>query len=96
VTLSSVPAGERNGGFPVVAAVEAGAPAGRAGVRRGDVLLAVEGVSGAVGPDVFAANLRGREGTRVGFVVGRGGEEIGMEATREKVGAERLPEPPCP
>ena len=84
VTLSQVEAGKPLAGYPFIVAVEPSAPAGRAGVARGDILTKVDGTSGADGPDVVAAALRGAAGSRVTFTVDRDGAAKTFDATREK------------
>ena len=61
--------GER-GGRPVVMSVISGAPAEEAGVRSGDIILAVEGVSAErLGPEGIAERVRGLAGTPVTITV---------------------------
>ncbi len=61
--------GER-GGRPVVMSVISGAPAEEAGVRSGDIILAVEGVSAErLGPEGIAERVRGLPGTPVTITV---------------------------
>ena len=61
--------GER-GGRPVVASVISGAPAEAAGVRSGDIILAVDGASAdRLGTEGIAERVRGVAGTKVTLTV---------------------------
>jgi S1-C subfamily serine protease len=70
-------------------AVVADGPLDRAGVQRGDVLLAIDGQSAASG-DVRALvlKLRGAEGTSVDLTVWRDGKEETLTVTRETIDAQ--------
>ncbi len=61
--------GER-GGRPVVMSVISGAPAEAAGIRSGDIILAVDGTSAErLGTEGIAERVRGLEGTEVTLTV---------------------------
>jgi carboxyl-terminal processing protease len=89
---------ERDGHVVVVTPI-AGSPAAVAGLRAGDVLLAVDGVPVAVGTlDDALGRLRGRTGSTVRLEVGRAGEPGPLRFEIERsdvhvntVAAERLP-----
>lgn len=73
---------------PRVIEVRAGSPAERGGVRRGDVLLAIDGKPVREGVDFDIALLQRRPGDRLRLTVGRGGEreaERGGERELERV-----------
>jgi carboxyl-terminal processing protease len=89
---------ERDGRVVVVAPV-AGSPAERAGVRPGDLLLAIDGVALAPGVlDEAIERMRGRAGSTVRLAIGREGEpeplQFHLERSDVQVGtvrASRLP-----
>lgn len=61
-------------------------PAFEAGIRRGDIILAVDGVKYAGSEiDVAAAAIRGRAGTRVKLNILREGQELEFTIRREKI-----------
>lgn len=86
--------GRRNGGLAVLA-VRDGTPARAAGLRSGDVLLKIEGVStqGMLALDA-ADRLRGRAGTAVALSVARTGwaEPKPLTLTRAKPPSDRVSE----
>lgn len=73
-------------GFIEVITPTEGSPAFEAGIRRGDVILAVDGVQyqGAE-IDVAAAAIRGRAGTRVTLDILRDGQELELTIRRAKI-----------
>ena len=77
---------ETEGDDVVVAAPIEGSPADRAGVRSGDVLIAVNGES-VRGEDVseIVERVKGPEGTTVRLTVARGGEERGFSLERAEI-----------
>lgn len=63
-----------------------GAPADRAGLRRGDLILAVDGApTDAMQPSDVRDRLRGRENTRVTITLGRDGQRRDVSVRRERV-----------
>ncbi len=73
-------------GFIEVIAPTEDTPAYEAGIRRGDVILAVDGVSYTGSEiDVAAAAIRGRAGTRVTLTIFRDGQEMEFTLRREKI-----------
>jgi carboxyl-terminal processing protease len=88
----------RDGRIVVAAAIE-GSPAARAGMRAGDVILAVDGQPAqAERPDATIDRLRGTAGSHVRLAVGRTGEPESLQFDLERsevrmhtVRAEALP-----
>jgi len=81
ITLSP----NENGFIEVIAPTE-DTPAYEAGIKRGDVILAVDGVQYAGSEiDVAAAAIRGPAGTRVTLIILRDGQEIEFTMRREKI-----------
>jgi carboxyl-terminal processing protease len=77
---------ESVGGHMTVLDVTPGGPADRAGVRSGDVLVAVDGVSTAgETADQTAARLRGPEGSTVSVTVRAGAGDRTVVVRRERV-----------
>lgn len=64
--------------------VEAGGPAGKAGVQIGDVILEVDGVSVADWNDLRPNGIRGEPGTVVVLTVKRGDQTLKISVTREQ------------
>lgn len=63
-----------------------GSPAEKAGVKAGDILYRVEGISAKGMNNLDAANkLRGEAGTKVKFTVKRGEKEMLFEVVRAKI-----------
>lgn len=77
---------EEEAGEVVVAAPIEGSPAERAGIKAGDVVVAVDGES-VRGEEVaqVAEKVRGPEGTRVELTVLRGGEEREFDLERAEI-----------
>lgn len=68
-----------------------GTPARRAGVREGDILLAIDGERLEYGrrvylPEEAAGRIRGEEGTGVTITVQRDGRDLEFELVREAAG----------
>ena len=81
ITLSP----NENGFIEVIAPTE-DTPAYEAGIKRGDVILAVDGVQYTGSEiDVAAAAIRGPAGTRVTLIILRDGQEIEFTMRREKI-----------
>lgn len=75
----------KNGAIEVVAPQD-GSPAHAAGVRRGDIILKVDGTSySGTEIDLAAAAIRGKAGTRVTLTLLRDGEEVELSIRREKI-----------
>jgi carboxyl-terminal processing protease len=76
---------EASGELVVISVVD-GTPAQRAGLKSGDVILAVEKKStkGWESTDIVRA-LRGKHGTKVSLTVRRQGEELFFEVVREPI-----------
>ena len=73
-------------GFIEVIAPTEDTPAYEAGIKRGDVILKVDGVQYAGSEiDVAAAAIRGPAGTRVTLVILRDGQEMEFTMRREKI-----------
>jgi len=70
-------------GFPEIIAVKETAPAGKVGLKRGDIIVSVEGVNDKQGPDLVASELRGAASTKVSFKIARGGAVTSYECTRQ-------------
>lgn len=69
-----------------ITAVVNGSAAEKAGIRRGDYIVAVDGVRTAdVGPAAIVEKISGEIGTEVHITVLRGTEEITLTAVREKI-----------
>jgi carboxyl-terminal processing protease len=84
--------GRRNGGLAVIAARD-GTPARTAGLRSGDYILNIDGVTTESMPPMdAAAHLRGRPGTKVALNVARTGwaEPKSLTLTRAKPPADRV------
>ena len=74
---------EVDGAITIISPI-AGSPAARSGLRSGDEIIAVDGVSvepGRLGDTL--ARMRGRQGTRITITVARNGEAIEHEMRRE-------------
>ncbi|MDD3290685.1 MAG: S41 family peptidase [Eubacteriales bacterium] len=81
ITLSP----NENGFIEVIAPTE-DTPAYEAGIKRGDVILAVDGIQYTGSEiDVAAAAIRGPAGTRVTLIILRDGQEIEFTMRREKI-----------
>lgn len=66
--------------------VISGSPAERAGIKPGDLIVAVDGIRVAdVGYEKAVNAIRGGEGTSVSITVERGGEELTLTAVRETI-----------
>jgi len=79
------------GGRPVVAVVEPDGPAARAGIRAGDLLLAVDGVPlGASDLSLAALLLEGPEGSEAVLRLARGGRGFTAVLLRERRAAPTL------
>ena len=75
----------KNGAIEVVAPQD-GSPAHAAGVRRGDIILKVDGTPySGTEIDLAAAAIRGKAGTRVTLTLLRDGEEVELSIRREKI-----------
>jgi carboxyl-terminal processing protease len=69
-------------GYPVVAAPIDGSPADQAGIKAGDVIVAVEGESTeGLEYEEIARRLRGEEGTPVNLTIQRPGQQASIEVT---------------
>ena len=69
-----------------VVEVYEGSPAARAGLGRGDIVIAVDGHLGTdESLDDFVQRIRGEEGTSIEMVYKRGDQEKTIEITREEV-----------
>ena len=68
-----------------VTAVQSDSPAARGGIHAGDTLIRVGGTVRGAGLPTFAAALRGRPGTPVRLVVGRGHDTHEVTLTRAPV-----------
>ena len=74
---------ETNGAVRVITPI-AGSPAARAGIRRGDELLAVDGVPIVVGSlRETLSQLRGQAGSKVTVTVGRDDKAVNYEMRRQ-------------
>ena len=74
-------------GAPYIASVVNGSPAEAAGIKRGDVILSVDGkMSMDVGYDAAVEAIAGEEGTAVEIVLYRNGETLTVNPTRRSVG----------
>ena len=73
-------------GYIEVIAPTEGSPAEDAGIKRGDIVLSVDGVE-YIGAeiDTAAAAIRGKAGTRVNLVILRDGAELEFNLRREKI-----------
>lgn len=79
--------GERDGEVVVSAVIPEG-PASRAGIRAGDRIVAVDGVSTeGLAPDELASRVRGDEGSTVNVTVSRppNDEELDFSIVRERI-----------
>ncbi|HLL89381.1 MAG TPA: PDZ domain-containing protein [Tepidisphaeraceae bacterium] len=86
----------REGEF-VVEVVAPGGPADRAGVRPGDVLLAVDDDdTDGLMLDEVVAMIRGPVGSRLGLTLARGDDEHDVTLTRAALGAPPAPAPAPP
>ncbi|MBO5755090.1 MAG: PDZ domain-containing protein, partial [Clostridia bacterium] len=73
-------------GYAKIIEVANGSPAEEAGLRLGDIIVAVEGVDFALlGYDNAVSKIRGEEGTEVTLTVKRGDTEISFTMTRKKM-----------
>jgi len=73
-------------GFIEVVSPQEGSPAYEAGIRRGDIILKVDGIAYAGSEiDVAAAKIRGKAGTRVVLTVLQDGAEVEYTIRREKI-----------
>lgn len=73
-------------GYIEVIAPTEGSPAETAGIKRGDIILSVDGVEYAGAEiDTAAAAIRGRSGTTVDLTILRDGEELQFSLRREKI-----------
>jgi len=72
-------------GFEVTK-VNEGGPAEEAGMKAGDVIVAIEGVStGGMDTDTASSMVRGEENTQVQLTIRREGETFDLSVTRKKV-----------
>ena len=73
-------------GYAKIIEVANGSPAEEAGIRLGDILVAVEGEDFAtLGYDNAVNKIRGEEGTKVKVTVKRGDERLDFTMTRKKM-----------
>jgi regulator of sigma E protease len=75
--------------YPIIDAVNAGDPAERAGLRKGDVILSIEGRRMVYSRNVSDA-LRNRAGQPTRMVVRRDGAEVPITVTPEQRGANAM------
>lgn len=72
-------------GFPVIAGLLPGSPALRAGLQTGDVILQIDGKDAhGLTPEQTSPLIRGADGTKVRFLVDRGGTQVEVSVTRER------------
>jgi serine protease Do len=81
VRLQDIPAGPRNGAAAGVAIVEQGSPAARAGLRPGDVVVAVGGAPSESARGVIRAVAALPPGTQTSLLVIRQGKPIELNLT---------------
>ena len=72
-------------GRPIVTGVLPNSPALRAGVETDDVILEIDGrPTGQLTPDQTSALIRGRDGSQVRLLLGRGAGVLELAVTRER------------
>jgi carboxyl-terminal processing protease len=83
----------RGGGeFVVISEVYKGFPADRAGIKAGDLLIKVDGVSlKGLGSEKVSEMLKGVPGTDIDITVNRNGKETGFKMKREKIAIPPVP-----
>lgn len=83
----------RGGGeYVVISLVYKGFPADIAGIKTGDILKKVDGVSlKGVGTDVVSEKLKGNPGTMINLTIERNGKEIDFAVRREKIVVPTVP-----
>jgi carboxyl-terminal processing protease len=83
----------RGGGeYVVISLVYKGFPADVAGIKTGDILKKVDGVSlKGVGTDVVSEKLKGNPGTIINLTIERNGKEMDFAVKREKIVVPTVP-----
>ena len=83
----------RGGGeYVVISLVYKGFPADVAGIKTGDILKKVDGVSlKGVGTDVVSEKLKGNPGTMINLTIERNGKEMDFAVKREKIVVPTVP-----
>ena len=66
------------------------APADKMGLKKGDVILSVDGIDTSKGAQVMVDALRGEEGSETTLVILREGQEMSFTVKREKINAESV------
>jgi carboxyl-terminal processing protease len=83
----------RDGGeYVVISLVYKGFPADVAGIKAGDILKKVDGVSlKGVDTDVVSEKLKGNPGTIINLTIERNGKEMDFSVKREKIAVPSVP-----
>jgi carboxyl-terminal processing protease len=81
-----------NGDYTIISEVYKDFPADKAGIRAGDILKKVDGVSLKGLPnDKVSEKLKGKPGTEIEITVERNGKEIDFQLKREKIAMPPVP-----
>ena len=81
-----------NGDYIVISEVYKGFPADNAGIKPGDLLKKVDGVSlKGFSTDKVSEKLKGNPGTDISLTIERNGKEIDYQLKREKISMPPVP-----
>ena len=75
-----------NGDYTIISEVYKDFPADKAGIKAGDLLKKVDGVSlKGLSTDKVSEKLKGKPGTDISLTIERNGKEIDYQLKREKI-----------
>jgi carboxyl-terminal processing protease len=81
-----------NGDFTIISEVYKDFPADKAGIKPGDMLLKVDGVSlKGLSTDKVSDKLKGKPGTDISLTIARNGKEVDYQLKREKIAIPPVP-----